>query len=75
MSRSLLSRRAALDVIDLIDELGEAEDRLTALMLMVDGMPDRGQSSAFSRVVGDVQLLVAKVHDALDEQQKAARHG
>lgn len=52
-----------------IDELGEAEDRLIALQLMVDGMADRNQSSAFSLTVGDIHGLVTGVRDSL-----CARH-
>lgn len=70
------TRRAAVadgvHLIRHIDELGEAEDRLIALQLMIDGMADRDQSSAFSLTVGDIQGLVTGVRDALNAQHLEA---
>ena len=59
-----------IDVIGHINVLGEAEDRLTILQTMVDGMADRTISSAFSYAVGDVQGLVTSVRNALNAQHE-----
>lgn len=64
------AKTANVDRIHQIDTLGDAEDRLEALFLMAESLGDRSQSSAFTRVIGDVRRLVTSVRDALDQQHE-----
>lgn len=59
-----------LKLIDLIDDLGEATDRCEALSLMAEGIRDTDQSSAWGRVIGDVQRLVSKTVRTLNEEHE-----
>src|SRR5690606_37837221 len=66
---------AGLALIRHIDVLGEAEDRLIGLMMIVDGIADCRQSSALSRTAGDIHTLVTQVRDELNALHEGAQHG
>lgn len=56
-----------IDLIQLIDDLGDASDRCEALSLMAQALGDDNRSSAFERVIGDVQRQVEKSLRALNQ--------
>lgn len=58
------------ELIAWIDDMGEAWDRLLALSRMADGLADRDESSAFGRIIGDVQGLVTSVLEKLNSRHQ-----
>lgn len=73
--RPLKIKQHAIDdgrMIDLIDELRNALDRMEGLDALVKQLP-KGHRSAVERVTGDIHDLVTDVHNALNTvREKAA---